>query len=84
MPRYIKIYLDNKRRSKFKEKHLRAKRLSTYLGYTNEKIQKRSFKTYCQLTGAARSVYSQFAMSRHYLRKYANLGLVVGVKASSW
>jgi len=84
MPRYIKIYLDNKRRTKFDEKILRSKRLSTYLGYTRDKTQKRSFKTYCQLTGATKSVYSQFALSRHCLRKYTNFGLVVGVMPSSW
>jgi len=84
MPRYIKTYLDSKRRKSYKEKIFRSNRLKTYLGYTCDNVQIRRFKTYCQLTGASKSVYSQFALSRHGLRKYANFGLIPGVKPSSW
>jgi len=84
MPRYIKVYLDNKRRIKYNEKKSRANRLIQYLDNITSQGQIRLFKSYCQSTGASKSVYSQFALSRHSLRKYANFGLVSGVKPSSW
>lgn len=84
MPRYIKVYLDNKRRKKYSEKKSRVLRLTKYLSTTTREGQIRLFKSYCQSTGASRSIYSQFALSRHSLRKYANCGLVSGVIASSW
>lgn len=84
MPRYIKIYLDNKQRTQYSEKKSRATRLKNYLNNTMNKGQIRLFTSYCQSTSASQSIYSQFALSRHSLKKYASCGLVSGVIASSW
>jgi ribosomal protein S14 len=84
MPRYIKIYLDDKRRKQYSEKKSRARKLTNYLSSTINNGQIRLFTSYCQSTTASQSVYSQFALSRHSLRRFANCGLICGVTASSW
>lgn len=84
MATYIKRYTDSKRRSNFKEKLLRRNRLKYYLTHTRFTPQIIKYKTYCQLTGAARSVYYGFALSRHCFRNYANFGYLPGVITSSW
>jgi len=84
MPRYIKLLLDNRRRQQYSEKARRSNRLTMHLSNIVLKEQTRLFKAYCQSTTASHSVYSQFALSRHSLRKHANFGLVSGVKPSSW
>jgi len=84
MPRYIKLYLDDKRRNKYREINSRYIRLTKYLDNTNGEAQIRRFKSYCQSTTASRSVYSQFALSRNSLRHYASFGMVSGVTPSSW
>lgn len=84
MPRYISIYIEHKKRIKFSEKQLRNRRLKEYLHQTLPSPQIHKFKNYCQLTGAGKSVYSQFALSRHSLRKHLNFGLIPGVMPSSW
>jgi len=81
---YIKLYVDDKRRKKFNERFVRHDRLIDYLTTICVNPQTRRFKTYCQLTTASHSVYSQFALSRHCLRKYANHGLIPGVRPASW
>lgn len=84
MARYIKIFTDNKRRLGFQEKWSRKDRLKYYLTQTTPVSRIRRFQTYCQLTGASRSVYYGFALSRHSFRKCANHGLMPGVMPSSW
>jgi small subunit ribosomal protein S14 len=84
MPHYIKLYIDDKGRKRFNERFARYNRLNEYLFNTSVEQQTRRFKTYCQLTGASRSIYSQFGLSRHCLRKYANFGLIPGVRPASW
>lgn len=84
MAKYIKIFLDNKRRQNFNERLMRKYRLNYYLTNTPIYIQTSTFKNYCQISGASRSIYYKFALSRHYLRKYANMGLIPGVMPSSW
>jgi len=81
---YIKLYIDDKQRKKFSERLLRSNRLSAYLNKASPNVQIIRFKSYCQLTTASHSVYFQFALSRHCLRKYTNFGLVPGVMPSSW
>jgi len=81
---YIKLYIDDKRRKKFKERLVRYDRLTNYLNQTSPNPQIIRFKSYCQLTTASHSVYYQFALSRHCLRKYTNFGFIPGVMPSSW
>jgi len=81
---YIKLYIDDKRRKKFNERFVRHDRLMNYLNKIAINPPIRRFKTYCQLTTASHSVYSQFGISRHCLRKYANFALIPGVMPSSW
>ncbi|MFN7098398.1 MAG: 30S ribosomal protein S14 [Gammaproteobacteria bacterium] len=38
----------------------------------------------CRLTGRPRGVYKKFQLSRGMLRKFAMMGLVPGVRKSSW
>lgn len=38
----------------------------------------------CLLTGRARSVYSDFQLTRMKLRELASFGLLMGIKKSSW
>jgi len=84
MPRYINIYKDNKQRIKFNEKLYRNNKLKLYLHQTIKQQQIHKFKNYCQITGAGKSIYSQFMLSRHSLRKYLNFGLIPGAMPSSW
>jgi len=84
MAHYIKFYIDDKQRKRFNERFARYNRLNAYLINISTNFKPKRFKTYCQLTGASRSVYSQFAISRHCLRKYANFGLIPGVRPASW
>jgi len=73
-----------KSQKKLNLKSRRYKLLKEYLGHTvnNHKINR--LKNYCQLTGAARSYHSQFALSRHSLRKLMYFGLIPGVTQASW
>lgn len=84
MSRYIKLYTDNKRRQNFKEKSHRFNRLSLYLLHTKNHFPITIIKNYCQVTGASKSIYSNFGISRHILRVRVNFGLINGVIASSW
>lgn len=79
-----KFEKDNRSRKSFAERALRSTRFLAYLDKTHKKQQIFLLKSYCQLTAAGKSVYYQFALSRHSLRKNANFGLVSGVKPSSW
>jgi len=84
MAKYIKLFRDDKRRKRLLIKFRRYQRLKAYLGYTSQETQIIRFKNYCQLTGASKSYYSQFALSRHSLRKKASFGLLPGVAKASW
>jgi ribosomal protein S14 len=81
---YIKVFTAAGRRRNFHEKENRRVQMQIYLKKIVPPQQIRLFKSHCNLTGASKSIYSQFALSRHCLRKYANFGLVCGVKPSSW
>lgn len=84
MPRYIKIYKDNKQRKTYSEKESRNYNLAKYLNKRSAVGKIRRFKTYCQTSGASHSILAHFSLSRNSLRKYANFGLVSGVMPSSW
>lgn len=45
---------------------------------------KNRYKNRCSLTGRPRSYYRKFGISRIMLRQLASLGLIPGVKKSSW
>ena len=84
MARYIKIHIDAKKRNRYSIKKRRVAQLKQYFGNAMQNQQRYNFKNYCQVTGAARSYYSQFAFSRHCLRKSVSFALVPGVMKSSW
>lgn len=83
MARYIKTFKDAKQRKNYQIKIYRFKQLKLYFGVKLQQ-QKNKLKSYCQVTGASRSYYKQFAFSRHCLRKNVAFGLVPGVMKSSW
>jgi len=84
MARYIKVYTDSRRRSAFNEKQHRKNELKYYLTHTLMTPQIIRYKSYCQLTGCARSVSNQFAVSRHSFRRYGNFGYLPGIITASW
>lgn len=38
----------------------------------------------CKLTGRPRGIYRRFQMCRNMIRKYAMMGLIPGIRKSSW
>ena len=66
MPKFIKINRDAKKRREFNEKFRRNNKIVNYTKEKkNEKFLLQRFKNYCQITGAGKSIYSYFDISRH-------------------
>jgi len=82
-----KINKDQKLRKGFKEKQSRKTQLNRYLT-PRKKIEYTSFKTRaktrCVITGAAKSVYRRFSLSRHSLRHQLNFGFLPMMNPASW
>lgn len=68
------------RQSRFQKKWFIHASLSKYLS----KGSKTRFKNRCLLTGRGRSVYRPFRLSRIVLRELVSLGMVSGMRKSSW
>lgn len=43
-----------------------------------------NYKNYCLITGRSKAIYKKFKMSRIMLRTRASLGLIPGVRKSTW
>jgi ribosomal protein S14 len=93
MAKFIKINNEKHQRNKFNETVHRTLSLKKFL-LKKKKTQKMhnlvtSFpivrvKNRCILTGASKSVYAKFSLSRHALRKYFNFGYLPMIIPSSW
>jgi ribosomal protein S14 len=84
MPKYIKLYLDNKQRRSYTEKKYRKDYLGFILGKKNVRPKKYSFNSYCFINKNPRSVYNEFALSRWMFKKYVSNGYISGIRKAGW
>ena len=94
---FLRLNSDKNQRSKYKELYNRKVDLKLYL-FNKKKttikkrnkiitpIQKPIFQpnTHCFMTGASKSVYKKFSLSRHALRHFLNRGYFPMCGQSSW
>jgi ribosomal protein S14 len=50
----------------------------------NLKISNSHMQTYCLLLNNKKSIFKKFKLSRHIIKKYANLGEICGLRKSSF
>jgi ribosomal protein S14 len=59
-----------------------------YFDYKFKKFSYKSsiakYRKYCMFLGNSRSIFQNFKLSRHILKKYASNGYIVGLKKSSF
>lgn len=75
----LKLVIMNKE-TPIEERFIALKKIDA-LPKNSSKVRKRNR---CNLTGRPRGYYRKFGISRIALRQLANLGLIPGVKKSSW
>jgi small subunit ribosomal protein S14 len=94
------VHKDAKRRKQFANYEQKKKKLKYLILNTKNMIKKTKLliqlrkmpkdssitrmRNYCILTGKARSVYRDFRLSRHQIRRLASQGDLVGIRKSSW
>lgn len=82
-----KINKDQKVRKAFSEKYSRKVSLDNYLAPKRAqkyKSTKTRAKTKCIITGASKSVYRRFSLSRHSFRHQLNFGFLPMMNPASW
>ncbi len=93
MAKFIRANSEKTRRNKFNEKQIRCLLLDKFLLKRRKRSKmedlNKSFpivrtKNRCVLSGASKSVYAKFSLSRHCLRKYMNFGYLPMLIQSSW
>lgn len=71
-------------RLQFKNDSEKAIYYSRLLSYFSKDCSISRIHNFCILSFRARGVYKDFKLSRMFIKKLANLGLLNGIKRSSW
>jgi ribosomal protein S14 len=83
MANFLRILKNAKRRKDVNLKHQRLADLR--LLFNNRKKNKIvRITNICTLTGDGRSVYRHVGLSRHFFKRFANQGHILGIRRSSW